>query len=74
MRKLSFSERLFASEIYPLSVMVKEKRKNRHLNNTLYQRSEVVRARYTGMCSSSLVILIKAGYTYEEAKTLLGRL
>lgn len=69
MRKLTKAEKHFYAEITPSVVAVREKRRNRKKNRSLYVFTEARKQpiHYTG----TVVCLIRNGFTYEEALDLL---
>lgn len=71
MRTLSRAEQAFILNTSEHVHRVKEKRRNRRRNRSLYNHRET----YTQPVhySGSLVILIKNGFTLEQALELLGR-
>lgn len=71
MRKLSYGECLFISEVYPKQVAVQERRKRRHLNNKLYSYSEERRIARSRVYCGDILCLIQAGFTFNDAIKLL---
>lgn len=73
MRKLSYIERVIVEELEPHIIRNRERSHKRHLNNTLFDYKEQCKGRYSHSGSRSLIVLIKAGISYERAKEILGK-
>lgn len=73
MRKLSQIEKAFNNELEPHIIRNKERSHKRHLKNTLFDFKEQQRNRYRMSGSRSLIVLVKAGISYERAKEILGK-
>lgn len=71
MRTLSKAEQAFLLNTSEHVHRVKEQRRNRRRNRSLYNHREAYSQPVH--CSASLVILIKSGFTLEQALELLGR-
>ncbi len=73
MKKLTQIEKAFNNELEPHIIRNRERSHKRHLNNTLFDYKEQCKGRYSHSGSRSLIVLIKAGISYERAKEILGK-
>ena len=67
------SEKVFYKEIEPHIIRNKERNRRRSIKNTLYDYKERDKNRYRMAGSLSIIVLIKAGFTYDRACEILRR-
>lgn len=72
MRKLTYAEIVFKKEIEPHLVRNKEKSHKRTSKATFYDSQEAMKGRYS-MASMTLIVLVRAGIPYNEARKIIGR-
>lgn len=73
MRTFTKAEQAFYTNIYEHTIMVKERRRNSHKKNMLHDFAET-KKNFVNPCNRSIVVLIKAGFTYQDALKMLGKI